>query len=376
MGHMKLGSYVETQMNECPLVLNLADDSVRLGLNNVDTLRLWMSDVASPSLSKLLYYSLKHFHEKNGTLNGDRATLLKGFMADRLVQDSMKKHALKLFPVSIKSNMDKVAAYINGGAKPSFCSEFESVAESIVRSVVLFDHSEQNVDGVFNEQESLANLLRGVIEKESITAGTLCYQSASFRFDNKAQSVQQFIQLMILAPFEILRPQSPFRELVDDLLRSGGFNNEPVFIQDLANLESYSNVALAVRNGSFDLAAYISKCTHSKPSMGVIANAIYDSFASHSQLSFDGMIQEASNLTRTALVHMDTKIKVRDSAEFDNFQPNSEGNASFKEVSVGDWALEENTALYESLTSGLLLGKAELAASNMPLLQKSKRGVL
>ena len=373
---MKLNSYVETQMKESPLVLNLADDSVRLGLNNVETIRGWMDDVASPSLSKLLYYSLKYFHEKNGTINGDRASLLRGFVVDRLVQDTMKKHVLKLFPVSTKSNMDKVAAYINGEAKPDFCSEFESVAESIVRSIVLFDHSEQSVDSIVNEQESIAYLLRGVIEKESIAAGTLCYQSSSFRFDKNAQSVQQFVQLMILAPAEILRPQSPFRELVDDFLRSGNFNNEPEFIQDLVNLDSYSNVALAVRNGSFDLAAYISKCTHSKPSMSVIANAIYDSFGSHSQLNFDGMIQEASNLTRTALVDMDAKIKVRDSSDLGVFQPNCEGNALFKEISMGDWAQETNTELYESLTSGILLGKAESVASNMPLLQKGKRGVL
>lgn len=373
---MKLGSYVETQMIECPLVLNLADDSVRLGLDNVATIRQWMSDAASSSLSKLLYYSLKHFHEQNGTVNGDRATLLKGFVADRLVQNSINKHSLRLFPISNKSNMDMVAAYINGGEKPFFCSEFESVAESIVRSIVLFDHSEQSVDGIFNEQEALSCLLRGVIEKESITAGTLCYQSSSFRFDNKAQSVQQFIQLMILVPPEILRPQSPFREIVDGFLKSGGFNNVPLFLRDPQNLDSYSNVALAVRNGSFELAAYISKCTNAKPSMEVIANAIFDSFGEHSSFNFDDMVQEASNLTRNALLDMDTKIKVRELVEFDNFLPDSESCASFKEVGVGEWALKTHTELYESLTSGILLGKAESAASSMPLLQKNKRGAL
>lgn len=373
---MKSNFYIETQMHECPLVLNLADDSVRLGLDNVATIKLWMDDVSSRTLSELLYYSLKHFHENNGTFKSDRASLLKGFVAERLINNAMSKYSLRCFQISSQRNMDEIRSYINGGGKPSFCSEFESVAESIVRSIVLFDQSEPNVDGIIKEQESIANLVRGVIDKELVAANTLCYQSSSFGFNNTAHSVQQFVQLMILLPSEVLKPQFPFRELVDELLRTGGYNNEPVFLQDPKHLESYSNVALAVRNGSFDLAAYISKCTNSKPSMGVVANAIFDSFGENSRLNFDDMVQEAPNLTRASLIDMDAKIQVRSNSVDAGDVFGSVGDASFKEISVGDWALEKNTSLYESLTSGVLLAKADSTISNMPLMQKSRRGVL
>lgn len=373
---MKLGSYVETQINECPLVLDLADEGVRSGLDSIAMIRLWMSDLSCSSLSKLLYHSLNIFHERNSTNDGDRASILKGFMADRLVQNAINKHSLRLFQASNISNLNQIKDYIDGGAKPSFCSEFEGVAETMVRSIILFEQSEPNVDALFNEQETLSNLLRGVINKESISAGSLCYQSSSFRFDCRAQAVQQFIQLMILVPSEILKPQSPFRELVDELLRSGGFNNAPVFLRNPAHLESYSNVALAIRNGSFDLAAYISKCTNSKPNMNAIANAIFDSFNENSNLNFDDMVHEASNLTRSLLVDMDAKIKVRSNTDSDIFSSEDERDLLFKEISVGDWALKMNTQLYESLTSGILLGKAESTVNNMPLLQKGKRGTL